>query len=855
MIGAAPAAACDVLVPTPLTSGWELASAVDPAAEPTGLRFVPAHAPGTVASVLRQHNGWHAGDGSRFDTSDHWFRCRFRAEPARAGEEIALQLGGIATIAEVRLNGEIILKSASMFAAHEVNVTSLVREENELVIVCRSLASALRERRGQRPWARWRTRVVLDPQLRWFRTTLLGRAPGFAAEPEPVGPWRPVTLLRRRRLVVEHWWRTAGLDGSCGVISTRLRVRCLDEAAQPVSGRLIVGSASAPLEWEESDQRYQVRGALRIPNAALWWPHTHGSPAVYPVRVELELSDGATAEFEDVPLGFRVIDPGASPAGDAGLALCVNGVPVFCRGIVWTPPDIVSLAASPDELRRRLQLVRDAGFNLIRVAGTTVYESDAFHRLCDELGLLVWQDMMFANMDYPFEDPGFHETARAEAECELRRLARHASSAVICGNSEIEQQAAMLGLDAALGRGRFFGEEMPTLAARHCPGVPYIPSAPCGGDLPFRTRSGVANYFGVGAYLRPIEDARCARVRFASECLAFSNVPEPEALERMAVAHRGGLSPTSPAWKRGVPRDAGAGWDFEDVRDHYLKLLYSVDPVALRYADAARYWDLSRMVSGEAMAEVFGEWRRPESGCGGGILLWCGDLEPGAGWGILESDGLPKAAWWFLKRALAPCAVWMTDEGLNGVDIHVANDGPTRLDAHLRVALYRHGEEIVASSERAIEAAPHASLTFGAEMVLGRFLDASYAYRFGPAGHDLIAASLRAVTEEIPFAQSFRFPAGHPTQREPISRFGFTSRTRVRADGAIEAAVSARRFLWGVRLAAAGFLADDAYFGLEPGVPRRIVLTPTRAMDRPPTLAMTALNADGRLPVPVGEGA
>ena len=107
--------------------------------------------------------------------------------------------------------------------------------------------------------------------------------------------------------------------------------------------------------------------------------------------------------------------------------------------------------------------------------------------------------MMFANMDYPFEDREFLETARAEAECELSRLGRHASLAVVCGNSEVEQQVGMLGLDPALGRGDWFGRELPEIVARHCPGVPYVPSAPSGGDMPFRSRTGVANYFGVGA--------------------------------------------------------------------------------------------------------------------------------------------------------------------------------------------------------------------------------------------------------------------------------------------------------------------------------------------------------------------
>ena len=238
----------------------------------------------------------------------------------------------------------------------------------------------------------------------------------------------------------------------------------------------------------------------------------------------------------------------------------------------------------------------------------------------------------------------------------------------------------------------------------------------------------------MGAYLRPFEDVRRSEVKFASECLAFANVPEPEMMDRMALATPGGSTPGHPAWKRRVPRDAGTGWDFEDVRDHYLKVLYGLDPVALRSTDATRYWELSRMVSGEAMAEVFGEWRRARSGCGGGIILWGSDLEPGAGWGILDSDGEPKAAYWFLKRALSPRAIWTTDEGLNGVDLHAANDEPTPLEARLRVALYRSGEHRVAAEERAIAIPAHRTVCFGVEQVLGRFADASYAYRFGPRG-------------------------------------------------------------------------------------------------------------------------
>jgi len=348
-----------------------------------------------------------------------------------------------------------------------------------------------------------------------------------------------------------------------------------------------------------------------------------------------------------------------------------------------------------------------------------------------------------------------------------------------------------------------------------------------------------------------LEDVRRAEVRFASECLAFSNVPEPEMLDDMALATPGGISPASPAWKRSVPRDLGAGWDFEDVRDHYLKLLYSVDPAMLRYTDPSRYWELSRMVSGEAMAEVFGEWRCAASPCGGGIILWSADLEPGGGWGILDSHGQPKAAYWFLKRALAPCTVWTTDEGLNGVDVHIANERPEPLEAWLRVALYDSGGRCTGESEVAVSIAKPSTATFGFEQILGRFVDASYAYRFGPPGHDVIAASLHQHRGGIPFAQSFRFPAGRANRRSPIAELGLEGQAKALPGGAIEMLITTRRFAWGVRAAAPGFIPDDAYFGIEPSGKRRIVLTPLKPAEIPANIAVTAVNAEGRIAVAV----
>src|SRR5262249_47954514 len=159
---------------------------------------------------------------------------------------------------------------------------------------------------------------------------------------------------------------------------------------------------------------------------------------------------------------------------------------------------------------------------------------------------------------------------------QLGRLAGHPSVVVYCGNSEVEQQAAMLGVPRELWRNRWFAEELPALCKGCHSGTAYVSSTPSGGVMPFHVGSAVAHYYGVGAYHRAPAELRQANVKFAAECLAFAQLPEPETVAAIGAT----ATPIMhhPRWKRRVPRDTGAGWDFEDVRDFYLRWLFEVDP-------------------------------------------------------------------------------------------------------------------------------------------------------------------------------------------------------------------------------------------------------------------------------------
>jgi hypothetical protein len=133
--------------------------------------------------------------------------------------------------------------------------------------------------------------------------------------------------------------------------------------------------------------------------------------------------------------------------------------------------------------------------NMIRVGGTMTYETDAFHDLCDELGILVWQDFMFANMDYPWEDEAFVRVVALEATQTLERLQSRPSLAVVCGSSEVALQAAMLGLKARQPN-RLFDEYLPDLVHAIAPGAVWLPATPTGGTFPFQVDSGVSHYYG-----------------------------------------------------------------------------------------------------------------------------------------------------------------------------------------------------------------------------------------------------------------------------------------------------------------------------------------------------------------------
>ena len=732
------------VVRVPIEHGWELAST--PAghdAKLDELAWTPARVPGTAAMFA---------DVPDYDALDWWWRAPLNPE-LTAG--CVLGFDGVATLWDAWVDGTHVVSCDSMWAAKEV---ALAHGASELVIRCRSITAELAKKR---PRPRWKVPMLQQQQLRWIRTTLLGRTPGWSPPWPAVGPWRPVWLEQRVHALSEI------------AIDARLVDR---------GGLVEVSGVAGTIVVTRGEQRFTGTGTCVVPDPELWWPHTHGEPARYHVAVE---TDGATIDLGYT--GFRTLELD-------DMRVIVNGVPIFCRGACWTPLDARSLHATPAQYDAAIAQCARAGMNMLRVGGTMIYEDDAFFDACDAHGVLVWQDLMFANMDYPDE-----LAIQAELREQSARWQARPSLAVICGNSEGAQQAAMFGATRDRWEPTLFEKTIPAILGDR---VPYVPSSACGGAFPHVSNVGPSSYYGVGAYRRPLDDARRAEVVFASECLGFANIGD-------AVT------------KARTPRDLGADWDFDDIRDHYVRVLFGVDPTTL---EPARYLELGRVATGEVMARTFAEWRRARSITRGALVWFLRDLWPCAGWGVLDARGRPKLAWYALRRALQPLSVAFSDEGTNGLAIHVISErGETT--GELELAMWR-GDVQVGRGAKPL--AVRGALELAATDLLDGFSDLSYAYRFGPPVADVIRVTFAG-------AEAFWFPAGLDNVRRPDVGLEVT-----RHGDCLE--IASARLATFVTIELPGFVPDDNGFHLAPGQRRTIALSPTGEPHGPGRV--TAVNSD-----------
>jgi beta-mannosidase len=687
--------------------------------------------------------------------------------PAADGEfeRTDLVFDGLDTFAEILVGGRPLGSTANMHRGYRFDVTDRCAAGGTDLEVrftsAYTVAEARREELGPRPNA-------YPEPFNYVRKMASSFGWDWGPTLVTAGIWRQVRIERWSGARLSAVRPEVTLHGSDGRVTVSADV---ERAASGQDGRLRLRAVIAGHEGAATLTPGMTAGTvtLEVPAPALWWPHTLGEARLYDLELLLEDADsGQRLDRWHRRVGFRTIelDTSADEFGSA-FTLVVNGVPVFARGVNWIPDDALPSRITPARYRTRLEQAKAANVDLVRVWGGGIYEDEAFYEACDELGLMVWQDFLFACAAYPEEG-----TLPAEIEAEARenvvRLMPHPSLVLWNGNNENlwghedwDWKDELAG--RSWGRGYYLGL-LPRVVAELDPTRPYWAGSPWSGseDIhPNDPRHGTTHLWEEWNR-RPYTDYLAHVPRFVAE-FGWQAPPSMTAINR-SVSDRP-LTPDSPGMLHHQKAEDGNG-----------KLDRGLAPY-FAAPDSFDTWHyLTQLTQARAVATGIEHWRANWPVCSGTVVWQLNDCWPVTSWAAIDGDGRPKPLWYELRRLYADRLLTLQTTPA-GLVLAAVNQSPLPWSAPVEVSRVRADGAVTARVTLQVSAAPFsvARLTVPTTLTEG----AEHAKEFWTAD----TGTLRAVHFAAP-DKDFAYPAAdyriEVTARPDGARITVTAVTLVR---------------------------------------------------------------------------
>ena len=392
---------------------------------------------------------------------------------------------------------------------------------------------------------------------------------------------------------------------------------------------------------------------ININNPKLWWPRGYGEQNLYTVRVTAK-SGAAVAAYNDIEYGIRTVEIDTSAIGDGqrNFTIVVNGVKIFCKGGNWIPNDPIYIRTTEDKYRALIDEAVAANFNMLRIWGGGLYERDLFYTLCNEAGLLVWQDFMFACSTYPDHLPWFREEACQEMDYQTKRLRNHPCIALFCGSNEnhwiFSEPRWNIEITSQYPYGLHITNTMAKETVRkNCPFIPYWNSSPYGGPVPNSNNSGNVHLWPDG-FMNKDMNVRIEPKKFDEVTAKF-------------VTEYGYVGPcclqTMKDYLGDRPMERGSSvWEMHNntfeketvyagIRKHYVD-----SPESLSMDDYILYGGMVQgMMLGYSLEAI-----RFKEHCSGAIFWMYNDTWGEIGWTIIDYYLRRKIAYYGVKRVFAP---------------------------------------------------------------------------------------------------------------------------------------------------------------------------------------------------------
>jgi len=723
---------------TDLSASWKLADFDPGGGEKLGVfsvdyddkEWVGAQVPGDVHQALVRAGRIEAPffgeniEACRWvEEREWWYRGRFDyPEEAEPDGRVWLIFEGLDTLCTLYLNEVELGRHEDMFLPVEFDVTERLHQGANTIALRFDPVMPYLE--GKAVPGQWTRRA---PERASIRKAQYHFGWDWGPRLLTIGPWRGIRIRANRQgRIAGVYFHTHFIDSSRSFAEASVDVTVegwagLLEGIQTGEGAAWRSIPGAQVEVKLSRNGQSIQSAselstsgrlslaLTIPSPELWWTNGLGKPCLYDLEVALRSQDQALDVYHD-RVGLRTLTWDQSPDPDEPgtnfFTPVLNGVRIFAKGVDWIPADIFVSQVDGPRHRELLEQAAAAHMNMIRAWGGGVFENDDFYQICDELGILVWQDFMYACAAYPDGDAEFWKYSEREARSAIQRLRNHPCLGIWCGNNEVDwldDQRVWWQPGRDYPGKRLFHELFPRLVNELAPGETYWPSSPYGGndhnDAAQGDRHNWQAWHGM-VYPRrfgqkPEDNSTAEGVsyhhyaedfgRFISE-FGIQSSPSKETLKRCLPASELYLgSPGMSNRTKDDPKDKGL---------RYLR------PQTGKPADLDQYIDYSMIAQAEGLKFAIEHYRRRMPHCSGTLVWQLNDCWPGISWSLVDYYGFEKAAYFYVKRAYSPIiASFKAVSG--GYELWITNDTLKNFEDEITWGLEQFtGDRIVEDKQR-----------------------------------------------------------------------------------------------------------------------------------------------------------
>ena len=638
-----------------VTEGWKVRSCQ------TGQCF-ETKVPGTVYGTWLEHGAME---------DPYWRDCEDDALAMMEGEyeyettlpfceelmscrAIRLKFEGIDTLADIYFNGNHLGVADNMHRVWEYPVKSLAAESggvNTIRVRFHSPLSFIKEAYEKSPYDGSPEAMQGFPLLRKSHCSF-----GWDWGPRlpDAGLFRPVSLVGVEQAEIRDVWiRQIHREGTVS-LSCDIAVESVCDTVCTCELK-VTGPKGDTSVSQLQRKNGGFFGGIVIDNPELWWPNGYGSQPLYRVEAVLK-ANGEIQDIQSRMVGLRTmkVNTGADEYGSR-FAHEVNGVEIFAMGADYIPEDCIRGRVNRERTRTLLEHCRDCNFNVIRVWGGGYYPDDFFYDLCDELGLIVWQDFMFACAVYPLT-PEFEANVTAEIRDNVRRIRHHACLGLWCGNNEMEMFLANnQWVRKPLQKTEYLimnERIIPELLRQYDPDTFYWPSSPSSGgdfDSPNDPDRGDVHYWEVWHGGLPFTDYRNYYFRYLSE-FGFQSFPAVKTIEQFTAPEDRNIF--SYVMEKHQKNAGANGKILQYMSQMYL---YPESLELLVY--------VSQLLQAEAIRYGVEHFRRNRGRCMGCVYWQLNDCWPVASWSSIDYYGRWKALHYFAKRFFAPVLLSCEEEG------------------------------------------------------------------------------------------------------------------------------------------------------------------------------------------------